>query len=149
MLHFWLIPCGILQREIKQIQNNDACGQVCELPIAMLACARIGAVHTVVFGGFSAESLAQRCADCRCACASNHRMHSMPFVSRLQEVLAPDNGATSQSERCLAPFDMHALSTALALRANQGPSNSFLYSLICNIRKCGYEGGTQLILGSS
>ena len=28
-----------------------------ELPIAMLACARIGAPHTVVFGGFSAESL--------------------------------------------------------------------------------------------
>jgi hypothetical protein len=33
----------------------------------MLACARLGAVHTVVFGGFSAESLAQRCADCRSA----------------------------------------------------------------------------------
>jgi acetyl-CoA synthetase len=33
---------------------------VMELPISMLACARIGAVHTVVFGGFSAEALAQR-----------------------------------------------------------------------------------------
>lgn len=33
---------------------------VCELPIAMLACARIGAVHSVVFGGFSADSLASR-----------------------------------------------------------------------------------------
>ncbi|KAJ7537291.1 hypothetical protein O6H91_12G106800 [Diphasiastrum complanatum] len=31
-----------------------------ELPIAMLACARIGAIHTVIFGGFSAEALAQR-----------------------------------------------------------------------------------------
>jgi len=29
----------------------------------MLACARLGAVHSVVFGGFSAESLAQRCID--------------------------------------------------------------------------------------
>ena len=38
---------------------------VCHLPIAMLACARIGAVHSVVFGGFSAESLAQRVVDCR------------------------------------------------------------------------------------
>ncbi len=38
--------------------------QVCELPIAMLACARIGAVHSVVFGGFSADSLAQRILDC-------------------------------------------------------------------------------------
>lgn len=34
-----------------------------ELPIAMLACARIGAPHTVVFGGFSAESLADRIND--------------------------------------------------------------------------------------
>lgn len=36
-----------------------------ELPIAMLACARIGAVHSVVFGGFSAESLAGRILDCQ------------------------------------------------------------------------------------
>ncbi|XP_002980429.2 acetyl-coenzyme A synthetase, chloroplastic/glyoxysomal [Selaginella moellendorffii] len=36
-----------------------------ELPIAMLACARIGAVHSVVFAGFSAESLAQRILDCK------------------------------------------------------------------------------------
>jgi acetyl-CoA synthetase len=34
-----------------------------ELPIAMLACARLGAVHSVVFAGFSAESLAGRVAD--------------------------------------------------------------------------------------
>ncbi|KAL0377233.1 UNVERIFIED_CONTAM: Acetyl-coenzyme A synthetase, chloroplastic/glyoxysomal [Sesamum radiatum] len=36
-----------------------------ELPIAMLACARIGAVHSVVFAGFSSESLAQRITDCK------------------------------------------------------------------------------------
>jgi acetyl-CoA synthetase len=36
-----------------------------ELPIAMLACARIGAIHSVVFGGFSAESLKNRILDCR------------------------------------------------------------------------------------
>jgi acetyl-CoA synthetase len=35
-----------------------------ELPVAMLACARIGAPHTVVFGGFSAESLSGRINDC-------------------------------------------------------------------------------------
>ncbi|HSA60538.1 MAG TPA: acetate--CoA ligase [bacterium] len=35
-----------------------------ELPIAMLACARIGAVHSVVFGGFSAEALKDRILDC-------------------------------------------------------------------------------------
>ncbi|MEO6903361.1 MAG: acetate--CoA ligase [Bacteroidia bacterium] len=37
-----------------------------ELTIALLACARIGAVHTVVFGGFSANALADRIQDCDC-----------------------------------------------------------------------------------
>jgi acetyl-CoA synthetase len=37
-----------------------------ELAYAMLACARIGAVHSVVFGGFSAESLRDRIVDARC-----------------------------------------------------------------------------------
>ena len=35
-----------------------------ELPVALLACARIGAIHSVVFGGFSADSLADRIIDC-------------------------------------------------------------------------------------
>ena len=37
-----------------------------ELAIAMLACARIGAIHSVVFGGFSAESLRDRINDSKC-----------------------------------------------------------------------------------
>ncbi len=38
-------------------------GMVPELPIAMLACARLGVVHSVVFGGFSSEALASRILD--------------------------------------------------------------------------------------
>ncbi len=34
-----------------------------QLPVAMLACARIGAIHTIVFGGFSAEALRDRILD--------------------------------------------------------------------------------------
>ncbi len=41
-------------------------GMVPEAPIAMLACARLGAPHTVVFGGFSADSLAGRLQDMEC-----------------------------------------------------------------------------------
>jgi len=37
-----------------------------ELAITMLACARIGAIHSIVFGGFSAESLADRIVDSTC-----------------------------------------------------------------------------------
>ena len=34
-----------------------------ELPIALLACARIGAIHSIVFGGFSADALKDRILD--------------------------------------------------------------------------------------
>ncbi len=41
-------------------------GMVPELPVALLACARIGAIHSVVFGGFSSDSLADRIQDSSC-----------------------------------------------------------------------------------
>ncbi len=48
-----------------------------ELAVAMLACARIGAIHSIVFGGFSADSLADRIADSSCTvlitCNGTHR----------------------------------------------------------------------------
>lgn len=47
-----------------QVKKGDVLGlylpMIPEAAIAMLACARIGAVHTVVFGGFSAQALRQR-----------------------------------------------------------------------------------------
>src|SRR6202034_1301107 len=46
------------------IQKGDVVGiymgMIPEVVVAMLACARIGAVHNVVFGGFSAESVRER-----------------------------------------------------------------------------------------
>ncbi|MFH1567434.1 MAG: acetate--CoA ligase, partial [Gemmatimonadota bacterium] len=48
-----------------------------ELAVAMLACARIGAIHSIVFGGFSSEALADRIADATCTtlitCNGTHR----------------------------------------------------------------------------
>ncbi|HEU4556090.1 MAG TPA: acetate--CoA ligase [Chitinophaga sp.] len=41
-------------------------GMIPELAIAVLACARIGAIHSVVFGGFSAQSIADRIQDAQC-----------------------------------------------------------------------------------
>jgi len=40
-------------------------GMVPELAIAVLACARIGAIHSVIFGGFSAQSIADRLEDAK------------------------------------------------------------------------------------
>jgi acetyl-CoA synthetase len=41
-------------------------GMVPQLPVAMLACARLGAPHTVVFGGFASDALADRLNDMKC-----------------------------------------------------------------------------------
>src|SRR5438034_3166766 len=73
------ITFGDLQREVVRFANalkelgvekgtpvGIYMGMVPELPIAMLACARLGAPHTVVFGGFSAESLSDRMNDMEC-----------------------------------------------------------------------------------
>ncbi len=68
-----------LQREVVRLANGLKrlgvqkgtpvaiyMGMVPETPIAMLACARLGAPHTVVFGGFSADSLSGRMQDMGC-----------------------------------------------------------------------------------
>ncbi|EFB42426.1 acetate--CoA ligase [Parachlamydia acanthamoebae] len=56
----------------KGVQKGD---RVClylpmipELAVAMLACARIGAIHSVIFGGFSAEAIIHRINDATCEC---------------------------------------------------------------------------------
>jgi acetyl-CoA synthetase len=59
----WLKSVGVRKGDAVAVYMP----MICELPIVMLACARIGAVHSVVFGGFSSESLAQRCTDARWA----------------------------------------------------------------------------------
>jgi acetyl-CoA synthetase len=56
-----------------------------ELPIAMLACARIGAIHSVVFGGFSAEALRDRIQDCSAKmliCADGYYRGGKPVRSK-------------------------------------------------------------------
>jgi acetyl-CoA synthetase len=77
-------------------------GMVPELPIAMLACARLGAPHTVVFGGFSAESLSDRLVDMECEVLVTQdegwrRGQSVPLKRNADEALA-----TSPSvDRCV------------------------------------------------
>ena len=59
-----------------------------ELAIAMLACARIGAIHSVIFAGFSAEAIADRNNDAQ-GQAANHRRRR----------LAARQGAAAQANR--------------------------------------------------
>jgi acetyl-CoA synthetase len=71
-----VLTYGMLEREVNQFANalrslgvakGDRIaiymGMVPELAIAMLACAKIGAPHSIVFGGFSAEALRERIND--------------------------------------------------------------------------------------
>ena len=62
-------------RFVQVLQNNGVQkgDRICiympmipELAIALLACARMGAIHSVVFGGFSAQSIADRIEDAQC-----------------------------------------------------------------------------------
>ncbi len=63
-----------------------------ELPIAMLACARIGAIHSVVFSAFSADALRNRIQDCGSqvvvtADAGFHAGKTIPLKSKVDEAL--------------------------------------------------------------
>jgi acetyl-CoA synthetase len=71
---------------------NIYLGMVPELPVAMLACARIGAPHSVVFGGFSAESLKDRINDAEAkvlitADGSYRRGQVVPLKQNAEEAL--------------------------------------------------------------
>ncbi len=83
--------------------------------VAMLACARLGAVHSVVFGGFSAESLAQRCIDCRCAPRRRHACMrtGLSHMSRQRQSCTccqgAIQGAAVRRAMALAPMSQHAV----------------------------------------
>jgi acetyl-CoA synthetase len=62
-----------------------------ELPIAMLACARIGAIHSVVFGGFSAEALRERINDCN----SKILITSDGYYRSSKHILSKENADTA------------------------------------------------------
>jgi acetyl-CoA synthetase len=89
-------------------------GMVPELPVAMLACTRLGAPHTVVFGGFSADSLSGRLNDMGCEVLVTQdegwrRGARVPLKRTADEALADAPGVS----RCLVvrrtggdvPFD--------------------------------------------
>ncbi len=77
-------------------------GMVPELPVAMLACARIGAPHVVVFGGFSADSLRERMNQAGCKVmitmdGGYRRGNTIPLKANADEAMQD----TPTIERCI------------------------------------------------
>ncbi|HEY0433838.1 MAG TPA: AMP-binding protein, partial [Chitinophagaceae bacterium] len=65
-LHFKVMQFANVLRNNGVKKGDRVCiymGMVPELAIAILSCARIGAIHSVIFGGFSAQSIADRLQD--------------------------------------------------------------------------------------
>ncbi len=60
--------CPESQRHQKGDRVTIYMPMVPEAAVAMLACTRIGAIHSVVFGGFSPDALAGRIQDCQSNC---------------------------------------------------------------------------------
>ena len=68
-LHKQVSKFGNLLRDLGVKKGDRVCiymPMIPEAAYAMLACARIGAIHSVVFGGFSPEALKDRILDCDC-----------------------------------------------------------------------------------
>lgn len=77
-----------------------------ELPITMLACARIGAIHSIVFGGFSAEALRDRILDSGCTflitCDGSWRgKKSIPMKVAADEAMRMCEEAGSPVKTCI------------------------------------------------
>ena len=66
---------------------------IVELPVAMLACARIGAAHSVIFGGFSPDSIVDRVNDSECVAIITadqgwRRGNKVPLKANVDEAIA-------------------------------------------------------------
>ncbi|MBS1806531.1 MAG: acetate--CoA ligase [Acidobacteria bacterium] len=67
-------------------------GMTPELAVAILACARIGAIHSVIFGGFAANAIADRVNDCGCVAiitqdTSYRRGNEVPLKRTVDEAM--------------------------------------------------------------
>ena len=95
-LHAQVCRAGNALRELGIGKGDRVCfymPMVPELAFSVLACARIGAIHSVVFAGFSAQALADRIndADCKMIICSDHNRRgakNIPVKAVVDEALA-------------------------------------------------------------
>jgi acetyl-CoA synthetase len=115
-LHFRVMQFAQVLKNNGVQKGDRVClymGMIPELAIALLACARIGAVHSVVFAGFSAQSLADRINDAQAKVVitcdgANRGAKVIPLKSVVDQAL---EGCTSLRTilvvaHCQIPVDM-------------------------------------------
>jgi acetyl-CoA synthetase len=98
-LHYKVVEFAQVLRNNNVQKGDRVCiymGMVPELAIAVLACARIGAIHSVIFGGFSAQSIADRVQDAQATCiitcdAANRGNKNIPLKPVVDEALLQPN----------------------------------------------------------
>ncbi len=94
-LHFKVMQFAHILKNNGVQKGDRVCiymGMIPELAIAVLACARIGAIHSVIFGGFSAQSIADRIQDAKAkliiTCdGANRGNKSVPLKSVIDDAL--------------------------------------------------------------
>src|SRR5581483_1442645 len=102
----WTVTYGQLLDEVCRFANGlRALGvkkgdrvaiympMIVELPVAMLACARIGAAHSVIFGGFSPDAIVDRVNDSQCVAIVTadqgwRRGNKVPLKANVDEAIA-------------------------------------------------------------